>query len=506
MTNKLTAIFCVLYLLHGCSPSKEKRAELLYESYCASCHVLPKIEELPKHIWENSVLPEMGARMGVLDSTYNPLEKLSFEEQGEVIKSGIYPRKPIIEEEDWKLLHDYIIRLSPDSIPSTVELYEPMKLKQFAPLFVDLDSTNSTLISLLKYDTVNKGIITGDLNGTLLKYDSEKGKIESLISGVQAPISYIENDGLKFITSIGYLNPSEKARGYIQITDDKSTYQLPNALHRPVHTLLHDFNADGENEIVVCEFGNLTGELSILKKKDQRQYQKETLINLPGAVRAIAKDMNGDGKDDLIVLTSQGKEGIFILYQETDLKFKEKNIIQFSPVYGLSWFDLIDYDGDGDLDIITVNGDNADKSYVQKWYHGMRIFINNGNDEFEEKYFYSLNGATKVISNDFDLDGDIDFAIVSTFPDYGSKDIRSFVYLENENSSLYSFKPYTLEDAKLGRWLLMDSGDFDNDGDEDIVLSAFSYVFTPVPNDLKSVWENSNSDLMILENKTNSKF
>ncbi len=440
--------------------------------------------------------------MGISDSTYNPYEKLSFEEQSEVIKSGIYPRKPIIAEKDWKLLEEYIIGLSPDSIPSIIDFSKPLELSQFNPKFIDLDSTNTTLITLLKYDTLNKVILTGDLHGKFHSYDANEDMIESSSTDVKAPISYIQKDGLKFITSIGYLNPSEKPRGYIQIIDGKSTNQLPDVLHRPVHTVVHDFDADGENEIVVCEFGNLTGDLSILKKNNENEYEKEILLSLPGAVRAIAKDMDGDGKDDLIVLMSQGKEGIYILYQQPDLKFKEKNVIQFSPVYGSSWFDLIDYDGDGDLDIITVNGDNADKSYVHKWYHGMRIFINNGNNEFEEKYFYSLNGATKVISSDFDKDGDIDFAIVSTFPNYGSKDIRAFVYLENQNPSLYRFQPYTFEGANLGRWLLMDSGDFDNDGDEDIVLSAFSYAFTPVPKDFRDIWENSNTDLMILENKT----
>ena len=57
--------------------SKEKKAIALYNSYCASCHVLPAIENLPKHIWEEGVLPDMGARMGIYDSTYDPYEKVS---------------------------------------------------------------------------------------------------------------------------------------------------------------------------------------------------------------------------------------------------------------------------------------------------------------------------------------------------------------------------------------------------------------------------------------------
>ena len=175
--------------------------------------------------------------------------------------------------------------------------------------------------------------------------------------------------------------------------------------------------------------------------------------------------------------------------------------MRFSSIYGSSWFELIDYDGDGDDDIITVNGDNADKSYVQKPYHGMRIHINDGTNNFEEKYFYALNGATRIVARDFDQDGDIDFGVLSTFPDYKKHPEFSFVYLENTDKKTFNFKPYTFKDANVGRWFLMDAGDIDNDGDDDIILSSFTYVFTPVPKHLSKLWEEKNVDIMVLENK-----
>jgi hypothetical protein len=204
----------------------------------------------------------------------------------------------------------------------------------------------------------------------------------------------------------------------------------------------------------------------------------------------------------LVVLTAQGDEGITIFYQQDNLKFKSDRVIRFSPLYGSSWFELVDYDNDGDKDIITVHGDNADKSNINKPYHGMRVHINEGNNVFKETFFYALNGATRVLAEDFDQDGDTDFALLSTFPDY-SANSPTFVYLENTDSNNYEFDAQTFMESNLGRWFLMDAGDVDNDGDKDIVLSAFTLSFTPLPSDLVEIWKEKDIDIMVLLNQMN---
>lgn len=54
--------------------------------------------------------------------------------------------------------------------------------------------------------------------------------------------------------------------------------------------------------------------------------------------------------------------------------------------------------------------------------------------------------------------------------------------------------------ANLSRRFLIDTGDVDLDGDTDIILSAFTYVFVPVPPDFTAAWGKNNADIMVLEN------
>lgn len=499
-----TILFFVILLTISCSSPKSKKQAAIYQKQCSSCHLAPAINDLPKDIWADKILPDMGARMGIKDTAYNPMKGLSFSEQNAINQTGIYPMKPSISISDWISLKEYIISMAPDSLPALDHTNKSSELIQFLASPISLDSNKGSLITFLEYSSENKNLKIGDISGNLFEYNYIQNKSSLISQFGSAVIAHTKNDINSYTTAIGNLNPSELSSGRVFTLADGKINPITEMLHRPVHTLVADLNKDGKDELVISEFGNLTGKLSLLTKTDSSIYKKSILLNQPGTIRVLSKDMDNNGKEDLIALTSQGDETITILYQQDDLKFIAEKVIRFSPIYGTSWFELIDYDGDGDYDIITVNGDNADKSYVQKPYHGLRIHINDGKNNFEEKYFYALNGATRLVARDFDKDGDVDFGVLSTFPDYDNNPEFSFVYLENVNSKIYSFNPFTFQDSKMGRWFLMDAGDIDNDGDDDIILSSFTYVFTPVPDELTKYWNEKNADLMILENKLNN--
>ncbi|TMU56439.1 FG-GAP repeat domain-containing protein [Flagellimonas algicola] len=480
-------LFAACFMFHSCAPEKPKREVVLYQQYCASCHMLPKIEHLPKDIWKNGVLPDMLSRMEIEEMHRGPTQ----------VQSGFRPK---IKLADWLLLENYILDMAPEELePNKIPTSE--FLDSFEPRTLALDNQNGALISYLQALENGGQIYYGDIQGNLSVYDFQNKNVNTIFIG-NTPITwYNQSDSLEIITEVGILDPSEQEHGKLISKRNGDVNPINHALHRPVHTLMEDLNSDGNVEMVVSEFGDETGQLSILIQNAPGEYQKQTLLNQPGCIRTLSKDMDKDGKLDLITLTSQGNESITVLYQMENLKFRAEKVLEFSPVYGSSWFELVDYNMDGYYDIITVNGDNADKSYVHKPYHGMRIHLNDGTNSFSEAYFYPLYGATRLLARDFDQDGDLDFGLISSFPDYENAPELSFVYLDNLDAASFDFSTKILENPNIGRWFLMDALDTDQDGDEDIVLSSFTYVFTPVPETLSKQWEEDNVDLLILENK-----
>lgn len=498
----LFALSIVIYLA-SCSADKITKEQRLYETYCASCHIAPDIQDLPRGLWEKSVLPDMGARLGIRDNGYNPYEGLSFTEMEARMASRVYPTVPIIKEEDWYSIKEYILKLAPDTLYGSYNDNQTEPSALFNAEIIKVDENPGAYYTYLGVDKSNQELVLGDIQGNLSRYNIES-KAASRVNHFESGITAVtEAADASVITLVGNLNPSEVISGRILKREASSEQQLGPILHRPVFTVVQDLDGDGTEEIIVNEFGHLTGAVSLLKMDTSESYIKEELVSLPGSIKTMVVDMNGDQRLDLVTLLSQGDEGVIILYQEEDQSFSPSRVVRLSPIYGTSWFELVDMNDDSYLDIVMVNGDNADKTIVPKPYHGLRIFLNDQKGGFTETYFHGINGATRFVANDFDQDGDIDFGVISTFPDYEQKPEESFVYLENISSDNVAFKTYSIDEAKLGHWLLMESADFDHDGDMDIVLSSFTYSFVPVPDDVQKGWKEADVDLLLLRNNLN---
>jgi hypothetical protein len=229
-----------------------------------------------------------------------------------------------------------------------------------------------------------------------------------------------------------------------------------------------DLDGNGTPDAVVCEFGHHTGSLSLYADGDPKR--RTVLSPTPGARRTEVRDMDRDGRPDILALMAQGDERLSLFRNLGKGRFQEKVLLRFPPLQGLSHFELADFDGDGRLDVLMTNGDNWDYSAVRKPYHGIRIFLDKGSLDFKEAWFQPFYGASKAMAADMDGDGDLDISGISFYDDPADP-ARGFLCLENLGG--LHFRPWSVPAAGCGKWLTMEACDLDGDGRKDIVLGSY---------------------------------
>lgn len=471
--------------------------EALSEIYCSSCHAYPGPELLTRDMWRN-VLPHMALRLGAPADGVDPYADLKMEDIRRIKVAGVFPEQPLVADTIWRKIEDFYLANAPDSL--LLPAREPRSNNSpFHSRIQPLDLTATPFVSMVKFDEAGRLYLAG-WNGDFMRLN--KGFDIDKIAVFPRPIVDFNYDqeGNIIALSIGDLYPNEGRYGAVAALDTQSfsgPRLLFDKLPRPVSFEIADLNNDGLEDLLVCNFGNNIGNLSWYQNTGSG-YRQHFLKKAPGATRARLHDMDGDGDQDIVVLFAQGDEGISIFYNVKGA-FRERQVLRFHPLYGSNDFELVDFDRDGDQDIVLSNGDNGDHSIMLKPYHGVRIFLNE-EETFSEQFFFPMYGASKVRARDFDLDGDIDLVAASFFPDTRDGLDQSVVYLENEGN--WQFAPSHFPHADQGRWMVMDAGDIDGDGDPDVVLGSFTLTTQGIDQQTLEQWRTSGNHVLFLENRT----
>ena len=433
--------------------------EELAKIHCSGCHLFPDPKSLPKAIWLNGVLPKMALRLGQGEFM---LEMMNYsnDEMMAIMNSSVYPQNPVMAKADWEKILKYYGENAPDSIKQN----EILKTKELITFGLKEQKILANEIVLTQFDSTKNQIWVGTSVKSSVYSLFQEGKFSDSIK-TKSPVVDVKyhKDLGKVFLEVGILNPSDLSQGRLMAGNKV----LIDKMHRPVHMVLADLNGDNYEDFIISNFGNLFGNLTWY---DGKIFKENILINEPGARVVYHLDFDRDGKKDILALMTQGREAIVLFRNIGKGEFEMKTLLSFPSYFGSSYFEAKDLDFDGDLDFVYTNGDNADLSIVKKPFHGVRIYLNDGKAGFKEKYFYPINGASKVIAEDFDNDKDFDLAVISFFPD--AKRNEGFLYFEGQPNM--SFKVSSKNKVSSHKWLTMDAGDFDQDGDKDIVLGAFN--------------------------------
>ncbi len=484
---KIRALALVPLSLASCAEQYESEGERLARTYCAVCHAFPEPQLLDKGTWEADVLPQMAPRLGV-----NRQPLLSDP-----------PRNPHLmvltrsaSKEDWEKIVAYYVEHSPDSLPSQSLPAQPgldpgfFEAGPFAP-----GLTSSAVMTLLEADSARERIYAGEAGSNrLLIFNWNRDLLSTLTIGSPPTDVIVEGEHVLVLES-GILHPNDEPRGRLvqyDVAGDSLEFRrvLIDSLFRPVFVERLDFDEDGLNGFLICEFGDNRGQLA-LYRYDGTRYEARVLDASPGAIRFEIRDLTGDGHRDIVALFAQGDERIVLFENDGRGNFdgEPRVLARFPPVYGSMHFSMHDFNGDGNIDILHVNGDNFDYSRILKPYHGLRILENDGANHFEERYFFPLYGAARAEAVDFDNDGDLDILATSNFADAERHPERGIMFLEAVG--LYEFTSQAFTIAAGNQWNLIAIADLNGDGWLDAVIGAM--YLASIANDQRG-WTGQTSD------------
>jgi len=381
---------------------------------------------------------------------------------------------------DWEKIVRYYLEHSPDTLPYQSLPAEPAVDPGFfrtGPFVPRLHS--SAIITLLQTDSAHNRIFVGEAGSNRLRVFDWNRRLIATLTLDSPPTDLIVQKDTLLVLEAGILSPNDQPRGRLAqyaVAVDRSlqlSRVLIDSLFRPVFARQVDFDGDGRNDFLICEFGDNRGRLA-LYRYDGSTYQRQVLDASPGAIRFEIRDMTGDGHPDIVTLFAQGDERIVLFENDGKGRFsgRQRVLARFPPVYGSMHFSMHDFNGDGSMDIVYVNGDNFDYSRVLKPYHGIRILENDGKNNFVERYFFPVYGAARAEVADLDKDDDLDILTTSNFADGARHPERGIMYLENAGP--YRFKPYAFTVSSGSQWNAIATGDLDKDGWLDVIVGAMS--------------------------------
>ena len=239
-----------------------------------------------------------------------------------------------------------------------------------------------------------------------------------------------------------------------------------------------DYDVDGDLDLLVCGSDTNNSAQAYLFKNTNANF---TLVPtaLPGVSECNVDwaDYDNDGDLDIFIngnvsggigIPENGATLVSKIFRNDSGTFVDINAEMIGVASGDSgWGDV---DGDGDIDAIVV----GHRSFIDT---ELRVYLNNGGffNTYIEFGRESLNGERGAIafgSNDwadYDYDGDLDFLTTGLDPEVFKADITSVH--TNNGSSFDEQSNFSLNINGVyggsAKW-----GDFDNDGDFDVLLTG----------------------------------
>ena len=486
------------------SPDNSKQLRIakgkqLSLKHCAACHVYPNPGVLTQANWREHTLPWMSRWVGLRPPEEGLVDPKGFDR---VISANVFPADPLLSKQDWSHIEEFYHQTAPIQLPTNnrpeivigLDLFEavqPTKKFSAAVMTVRINRQQGGLWVVHEGEKQLHALAPNlEWTGHPRQLASTASTIVPSQNGVLATLMGQDWQG------------SWIPQGALARVGKQSIQSLGPVLHRPTDVLPVDLNQDGREDLVITEHGNILGSVFWLERLE-RGFKKHTLLDWPGGLNIASGDFNKDQIPDLVILTGQAREAVHLFLSTGRGKFEHQITLERHPAWGHSHIEVLDFNKDGHPDLLITNGDNAEiKNYPPKPYHGIRLHLNDGRNQFNKEFFFPQYGAYRAMAADFDEDGDLDIASIAYFGRHDITPKAGFVFLRQDKPMKFSAHthPTTLD----GRWLSMDVGDIDMDGDFDIALGAMNEGPSQehFPEKLNARWKKNPVPVLILKNRS----
>jgi hypothetical protein len=471
-----------------------REGAVVVENLCSTCHVLPPPDVEPKRLWPQKIREMYGYAQNERPIPKSKLPPI------EVPTEYFTARAP-----EYLPLAEGAIGSPPSPLAFTRRLITLEAIPEVSAVssvtFVRLTDESPT--QLLVCD-MRHGVV---VLWTPSRIDEPARVIGRIAHPSHTHVVDLDGDGLRdiLVANLGIFWPQDTTDGSVVWLRSLGNEQfepisLMEGANRVNSVRTADFDGDDDLDLVIAVFGNLTsGSIAyfenLTEDYSQPDFEGISLDDRTGTSDVPVVDLNGDGHPDFIALQSQENDHVLAFLNRGWGSFKTETIYKAPhPRWGSTGIRIIDLDSDGDFDVLFNHGDSFQIPPIPRPYHGFGWLENRGTFPFTYHRLTHLPGAHTSLPADMDGDGDLDLVSCAFIPPFNmewpnAQLMETVVWLEQTSPGRY--QRYFLE---LGTPFhpCGDLGDYDDDGDIDIVLGNF--VMSANGND---IWEFS---ITVLEN------